>query len=182
MQQFDPPEMRISAPHAPPDEFVRNASRYVQQMLAAGASQREILTRLATAAEVLAGPGSTVSILVLDENGLLRNGASPNLPADYLDAIDRLKPDSRVGTCAAAAATGMMVVTPDFHADDKWAELRHLPLALGFVGAWSLPIKSLTGRVLGTFGTYFREHRSPTAAEQKGIQLLAEAAALVLAK
>ena len=68
--------------------------------------RREILTRLATAAEVLSGPGSAVSILVLDENGLLRNGASPNLPSDYLDAIDRLKPDARIGTCAAAAATG----------------------------------------------------------------------------
>jgi hypothetical protein len=37
--------------------------------------------------------------LILDENGLLRNGASPNLPQDYLRAIDRLKPDANVGTC-----------------------------------------------------------------------------------
>ena len=182
MHQSDPLEARTATFQPPPGEFVDNASKYVQQMLADGASRTEILTRLATAAEVLAGPGTTVSILVLDENGLLRNGASPNLPADYLDAIDRLKPDARVGTCAAAAATGSVVMTPDFCADDKWAELRHLPLALGFVGAWSLPIKSLTGTVLGTFGTYFRERRSPTVQEQKGIELLATAAALALAR
>ena len=83
---------------------------------------------LVTAGEFLAGPGVAVSILVLDEDDLLRNGASPSLPADYLAAMDRLKPDARVGTCSVAAATGLMVITPDFCADDKWAELRHLPL------------------------------------------------------
>lgn len=149
-------------------------------MLRDGTPSREILTRLATAGEALAGSGAAVSILLLDEAGLLRNGASPNLPADYLDAIDRLKPDPLIGTCAAAAATGCPVITPDFQADDKWAELRHLPMALGYVGAWSQPIKSEQGRVLGTFGTYFRDRRTPTDQERQGVERLAAAAALVL--
>jgi GAF domain-containing protein len=150
-------------------------------MLRAGISRLEILTCLVTAAETTAGPGSVVSILALDRDGLLRNAASPNLPVDYLAAIDRLRPDPGVGTCAAAAATGCVVITPDFHADDKWGELRHLPLALGFVGAWSMPIKATDGKVLGTFGTYFREHRSPSVLEQDVVERLADAAALVLA-
>jgi GAF domain-containing protein len=129
----------------------------------------------------LAGGNAAASILVLDEGGLLRNGASPNLPPDYLDAIDRLKPNANLGTCAAAAATGLPVLTPDFLADDKWAELRHLPSALGFVGAWSMPIKSPDGAVLGTFGTYFRERRVPSEREFAGVEVLAAAAALVLA-
>lgn len=149
-------------------------------MLDAGVSKREILTLLATAGEVLAGEGAVTSILVLDDDGLLRNGASPNLPTDYLAAIDRLKPNPGVGTCAAAAATGAVVITPSFVADDKWAELRHLPAALGFVGAWSMPIKNSAGKVLGTFGTYFRQSRPPTTEERKGIELLASAAALAL--
>ena len=161
-------------------EFVAQAPERVQQMLMAGASRCEILTRLATAGEVLAGGGAVVSILVINEDGLLRNGASPNLPADYLQAIDRLKPDANVGTCAAAAATGAVVMTPDFRADDKGAELRHLPLALGFQGAWSVPIKSRGGNVLGTFGTYYRERRTPTADERHGVERLAAAAALAL--
>lgn len=162
-------------------DAIEQAAAHVRQMLAAGAPRREMLTRLATAGEVLSGPGATVSILVLDEEGLLRNGASPNLPADYLDAIDRLKPNPHVGTCAAAAATGRMVITRDFLADDKWAELRHLPCSLGYVGAWSMPIKSPEGTVLGTFGTYFRDRRAPTPEEQNGVETLAAAAALVLA-
>ena len=166
---------------SPDGGAVEHAAAQVRQMLNAGTPRCEILTRLAAAGEALAGPGSTVSILVLDEEGLLRNGASPNLPSDYLHAIDRLKPDAGVGTCAAAAATGAVVITPDFYADDKWAELRHLPHSLGFVGAWSMPIKSPEGTVLGTFGTYFRDRRSPTPEERRGVELLAAAAALVLA-
>jgi hypothetical protein len=125
--------------------------------------------------------GSVASILVIDEEGLLRNGASPRLPRDYLEAIDRLRPDPKVGTCAAAAATGCIVLTPDFRADDKWAELRHLPMALGFAGAWSHPIKGGDGRVLGTFGTYFRECREPTAAERRSVERLVGAASRVIA-
>ena len=146
-------------------------------MVAGGAPRRDILTILAAAAERIARPGCAASILVLDDEGLLRNGASPNIPADYLDAIDRLKPNPRLGTCAAAAATGEVVVTPDFMADEKWAELRHLPLSLGYVGAWSTPIKGSDGRVLGTFGIYHRERHEPSEQERAAMRELAEAAA-----
>lgn len=160
--------------------FVPHAPARVQSMLDNGVARDEILNRLVAAGEILAGPGSVVSILALDDEGLLRNAASPNLPADYLKAIDRLKPNPALGTCAAAAATGLQVITEDFCADDKWAELRHLPIALGFIGAWSMPIKDAEGRVLGTFGTYYRIARRPSAAEQAGISRLAQAAAHVL--
>jgi GAF domain-containing protein len=153
------------------------ALRLVQE----GAPLRDVLAQLTSAVETLAKGRTVASILVLDRDGLLRNGASPNLPADYLDAIDRLKPNPNLGTCAAAAATGEVVDTPSFYEDEKWAELRHLPLALGFVGAWSMPIRSADGRVLGTFGTYFREHRLPTSAEREAVAALGAVAAAAIA-
>lgn len=150
------------------------------EMIESGINSREILTFLASEAELASGTDAVVSILLLDEKGLLRNAASPKLPADYLQAIDGLKPDPNVGTCAAAAATGNVVFTPSFYADNKWAELRHLPTSLGFVGAWSQPIKTNDNKVLGTFGTYFRQQRKPSEEEMKGTELLASAAARVL--
>jgi GAF domain-containing protein len=150
------------------------------QMIADGRPKNEILSFLTKAAENVAGAETVSSILLLDPEGLLRNGASPRLPGDYLKAIDGLKPNAKVGTCAAAAATGCMVVTEDFYDDNKWAELRHLPLALGFKGAWSMPIINDEGKVVGTFGTYFNKKRKPTQAEIDGVQLLAKAAAQVL--
>lgn len=151
------------------------------QMLNAGMPWRDILGLLAREGERLTGPGTTASILVLDGEGLLRNGASPGLPPDYLRAIDGIKPNPNVGTCAAAAATGTVVITLDFTADDKWAEFRHWPHSLGYVSAWSLPIKSQGDKVLGTFGTYYRQRHAPTPAELRGVEQLAAIAAHVLA-
>ena len=166
--------------HAPTARAIAEAPRHVATLLAAGTPPHVVLTGLVRLAEALAGDGSTCSILVLGKDGLLHDGCSPGLPPDYLEAIDNLRPHPELGTCAAAAATGSIVYTPDFRGDSKWAELRHLPMALGYVGAWSVPIKSGDGTVLGTFGTYFRERRMPREAEQEGVQRLAEAAALVL--
>jgi GAF domain-containing protein len=160
---------------------VTQACERAQRLMDSDAPCQEVLACLVTAAEAVSGPRSVASILVLDHEGLLRNGASPNLPPDYLDAIDRLKPHPEVGTCAAAAATGRVVLTPSFLSDGKWTELRHLPLSLGFVGAWSMPIKSTQdGRVLGTFGTYYRDTRHPTEQEKAAISTLASTAARVL--
>lgn len=164
----------------PGPRSITRSSQRALELQGEGAPLREVLTYLATAAEAELGSGSAASILMLDRDGLLRNGASPNLPPDYLDAIDRLEPSPDVGTCAAAAATGRVVITSDFRADDKWAELRHLPLALGFVGAWSVPIKRSNDSVLGTFGIYRRERGTPTEAEVDVVQALAATAATVI--
>ncbi|ANE52313.1 GAF domain-containing protein [Flavisolibacter tropicus] len=160
--------------------IAQRAVQQANQMLEEGELQHKVLTCLINAAEEIAGADSVSSILVLDKGGLLRNGCSPRLPYDYLTAIDGLKPNPLLGTCASAAATGTMVITKDFKSDDKWAELRHLPLALGFVGAWSMPIKTAEGKVLGTFGTYFRQNREPSPEEISSVQLLADTAVKVL--
>lgn len=150
-----------------------------ESMLEKGVSAQRILKHLVRAAEAFQG-NVVSSILLLDEQGLLRNGASPGLPKDYLKAIDGLKPDPKIGTCASVAATGTMVITSDFLEDNKWAELKHLPLALGFVAAWSVPIMTLNGEILGTFGTYYRDKREPSTREIGGIKTLADIAAKVL--
>jgi len=152
----------------------------VKSMLGQGHSVSTILSELVGLAESLHGPGSVASVLLLDNEGTLRNASSPNLPIDYLQAIDRIKPDPKVGTCAAAAATGEAVFTPDFFADEKWAELRQLPLGIGFNAAWSVPIKSVSGKVIGTFGAYFKNKRLPSLEEQRGLKILVQAAAVAL--
>jgi GAF domain-containing protein len=178
--------MTEAGPPAPPlpvelDAAVTQACARAAAMHRQGLPVREVLTWLATSAETLAPERTVSSILVLDAQGLLRNGASPNVPADYLAAIDRLAPDAAVGTCASAAATGRVVVTRSFLAAESWVELRHWPLSCGFRSAWSFPIKAADGRVLGTFGSYFFDEREPTALEQEIVRRLAAPAAAALA-
>lgn len=150
-------------------------------MASYGVKKSNILMYLATESEKILGAGCVVSILLIDENGLLRNGASPNLPSDYLDAIDGIQPDPFVGTCASAAATGKIVVTENFLADDKWSELKHLPLSIGYVGAWSVPIKNKHQCILGTMGVYEKSAKFPHEDDVSGIELLTKAAAHILA-
>lgn len=159
---------------------IKRVREHAVGMAGAGRSLREILGYLVQQAESASGGDAVCSVLLLDKDGLLRNGASPGLPPDYLDAIDRLKPDPAVGTCAAAAATGKVVITPNLQSDAGWRELRHLPLALGLIAAWSVPILATDGRVLGTFGTYFRRRRSPRPEERNFVEALARVARAII--
>ena len=161
--------------------LIEEAREKSGQMVCEGNDYKTVLYYLATVAENVSGKDSAASILVLDENSQLRNGGSPRLPVDYLKAIDGLKPAPGVGTCCAAAATGEIVFTPDFLTDEKWSELKHLPLSIGYGGAWSVPIKDKNGKVLGTFGTYLKEKRTPSAAEIYLNRQLAAIAADVIA-
>lgn len=157
-----------------------DAQKQSLEMLLGGSPLDEVLTYLTRVVEQQSEGRAVASILLLDEHGRLRNGASPSLPEDYINAIDGIKADPEVGTCSAAAALGEVVVTPDIDADHRWRELKHLPLGLGFRAAWSMPIVARDGRVLGTFGTYFRERREPEALERQVVEILARTAALAI--
>jgi GAF domain-containing protein len=58
--------------------------------------------------------------------------------------------------------------------------MSHLPLGLGLKAAWSLPILSSSGEVLGTFGTYFGEVRAPSVQERQLVEVVARTAALAI--
>ncbi|MFZ5656816.1 MAG: GAF domain-containing protein [Pseudomonadota bacterium] len=165
----------------PDPDAIAQAREDCLQRIRRGEPAEAVLHALACAIDRIVGDGGAASILFLDERGRLRSAASPRLPPDYLAAIDGLAPDPGVGTCAAAAATGEEVITPSFVACGRWRELGRLPLALGYVGAWSHPIRSLVDqRVLGTFGVYHRDVREPTELERAAVRQLAPVAARVL--
>lgn len=161
-------------------ETLLEAQKVALEMVVQGAPLGTILSYLTEVVEKQSDGTAVASILLLDEDGCLRNGASPSLPDDYLQAIDGLKADIDVGTCASAAASGEVIVTADIAADPKWNGIAHLPLNLGLVAAWALPIVARDGHVLGTFGTYFRERREPTAFERQVVEILARTAALAI--
>jgi signal transduction histidine kinase len=150
------------------------------ELVVTGAPLTAVLDNLVRTVETQSGGDAVASIMLLDAEGRLRNASAPNLPAHYLAAIDGLPADAEVGTCCAAAARCEVVVTPDFEADAGWVGISHLPVGIGFTGAWSMPIVGRTGRVLGTFGTYFRERRVPTAREQAVVEVLARTAAIAI--
>lgn len=161
-------------------EILIEAQKKSLEMVVKGAPLEEVLIFLTQVVEQQTEGQTVASILLLDEKGLLRNGASPNLPESYLQAIDGIKADVNVGTCSAAAASRETVITPDIAADLKWQGLAHLPLELGLKAAWTMPIIARDGHVLGTFGTYFRQRREPTDIERQVVEILGRTAALAI--
>jgi PAS domain S-box-containing protein len=151
------------------------------QLVISGAPLEEIFTRLIQTVEAEASGRAVAGILLLDPDGRrLRHGAAPSLPAAYNTAIDGVEIGPLLGTCCAAAYRGEVVITPDIASEAGWATLKHLPLELGFRAAWSMPILSASGKVLGTFGTYFRECRVPTEQEKEIVAMLCKTAALAI--
>ena len=147
-------------------------------MIERGAPLGDTLSLLCHIVEAEAcGPVRAAILLVDPHANCLRTGAAPGLPDAYNRAVDGIAISSEVGTCAAAAARGATVVTPDIERDPKWHGLSHLPLGLGLVAAWSMPIRSDDGPVLGTLGTYFTERRPPTEQEMHLVAELARTAA-----
>lgn len=161
-------------------EILIEAQKQSLEMVVKGAPLPKILIYLIRVVEQQADGQTVATILLLDEQGCLHNGASTNLSEDYLRAIEGMKADVNVGTCSAAAASGEIVITPDIAADPKWHGLAHLPLEQGFKAAWTMPIIARDGHVLGTFGTYFRERREPTAIERQVVEILGRTAALAI--
>lgn len=140
----------------------------------------QVFIELVRTLEAACGGKAIGSLMVLDSTGQrLCHGAAPSLPANYNRAIDGIEIGS-YGTCCAAAYRNEVVMTPDIESDPGWAKLKDYPLAIQLRAAWSTPIRAANGRVLGTFGTYFRECRKPTEMECEVVTMLARTAGLAI--
>lgn len=140
------------------------------KLVLAGAPLYEVLK---TVARVIEGqtPGLLCSVMLLDEDGLhLRYVAKPDLSQAYLSETDGLAIGPNEGSCGTAAFLRKPVFVVDIFSDTKWAKFRDVASAAGVRAAWSNPILSREGNVLGTFGMYYREVREPSPAEIELIQ------------
>jgi len=150
------------------------------EMIARGNPLAPILDALCRLTEELTH-GALSSILLLDaKTGQLRHGAAPSLPAAYSAAIDGALIGPAVGSCGTAAYRGEPVVVADIAIDPLWVDYRDLALAHGLRACSSTPIRSSKGEILGTFATYYREPRSPSAEEQSIIDRFAQIGSIAL--
>ncbi len=139
------------------------------KMILLGAPLNEVLTSVTRLIEGHS-EGMACSIFLLAEDGLhLRYGAAPNLPEAYRAATDGVAIGPNVGSCGAAAYLRQPVFVSDIVSHPNWANFRGIVLQSGLRAAWSTPIMSQDGKVLGTFCMYYREVRHPGPGE---IQLI----------
>jgi PAS domain S-box-containing protein len=150
------------------------------EMIARGDSRALILDALCRLVEEVAS-GSLSSILLLDPSAnRLRHGAAPSLPSAYNEAVDGVVVGPSAGSCGTAAYRGEPVIVSDISTDPLWADYRQVALAHGLRACWSTPILSSTGKVLGTFATYYREPRDPTVLDLSVIKQIVHLAGVAI--
>jgi PAS domain-containing protein len=111
---------------------------------------------------------------------MLQPAAAPSLPPSYIDAIGRVPIAVGQGSCGTAAARREMVFVDDVERSDLWATYAPIALSHGLRACWSTPIFDNSGALLGTLALYYRERRTPTAAEIDSIQCASSLASFVI--
>ena len=135
------------------------------KLILIGTSLTEVLTSITRLIEAHSS-GMLCSIFLVEEDGLhLRYAAAPNLPESYRTATDGAAVGPNGGPCSLAVYRRQSVFVADFLSDPNFVNFRGKPVSAGLLAGWSSPIMSHDGRVLGTFGMYFREVRSPSDSE-----------------
>ena len=153
----------------------------ILELIARGAALPKVLTEIAYAAEAYCDADVRCSILLLDESGTrLLHGAAPSLPKEYNDLIHGVQIGPNVGSCGKAAFHRKPCNVADIDTEPSWANLKHLALPLGLRAAWSMPIFSSGGEVLGTLGIYAMQPGLPSERATQVIDLLARTAGIAI--
>jgi formate hydrogenlyase transcriptional activator len=147
-------------------ESLRSAEKRTLEMIADGASLKDILDNLCRSIDVEASPVIS-TVLLLDADGeRLWHTAGVLVPRDWLPVISPLPVSPHAGCCGAATLSKKRVIVADVATDINWLdEYRDLAIRNGIRAAWSEPILTKDGEVLGTFALYSSEPRIPTKAE-----------------
>ncbi|HWY54097.1 MAG TPA: sigma 54-interacting transcriptional regulator [Terriglobales bacterium] len=147
-------------------ESLLAAEKRTLEMIADGASLKDVLNNLCCSIDVEAS--SVIStVLLMDPDGeRLWHTAGSLVPRDWLPVISPLPISPHAGCCGAAALLKERVIVADVATDINWLdEYRDLAIKNGIRAAWSEPILTKDGEVLGTFALYSSEPRIPTDAE-----------------
>src|SRR6266436_2846254 len=143
-------------------EALLAAEKRTLEMIASGACLADILERLCETIDAQASNIKT-AVMLMDADGMhLRHAAGPRVPKGWIDAITPLKIGPAIGSCGSAAFLKQRVIVSDIATDPLWVDYRDVALSYGLRAAWSQPLLSKNQEVLGTFGMYYTEPRTPS--------------------
>src|SRR5207248_39187 len=121
-------------------------------------------------------------VLVDPSGARLERASAPSLPDSFIMAVNGrpLRADS--GPKAMAAHLDEQVIAADLASDARWAESgwREMALSHGVHAVCATPIRSTKGKIIGAFAVYFRDPRTPTAAEHTLIEHFTNLASIAI--
>jgi len=150
------------------------------EMVALGAPLEEVLEKLVLLIESQT-PNMLGSVLLLDKDGVhVRHGAAPNLPREYVKAVDGQPIGPAAGSCGTAMYTKKPVIVADILIDPLWNSYRELANKHRLRACWSTPILSSTGKMLGSFAMYYVEPRHPRPDDLRLAELASHIAGIAI--
>ena len=155
---------------------------HILGMLAGNAPLSRVLESIVSGVEQLS-PNALSSILLLGEDGTsFSKTFAPHLPDFYNSALVGITIGPGVGSCGTAAFTGECVIVEDIATHPYWVDFRDLAARASLGACWSQPIRSSSGKVLGTFAIYHRTRHEPLAADLTLIDQSAALASIAIEK
>ncbi|HLH13304.1 MAG TPA: sensor domain-containing diguanylate cyclase, partial [Solirubrobacteraceae bacterium] len=126
-------------------------------------------------------PDARCTVLVLDRSlGVLRHGAAPSMPAEFVRQIDGLPAAEGVGACGTAAARAEVVVSAEVAADPGMREFVELAERFELRSVWSQPLVHADGEVIGTFAVYRSRPHTPGREERERVSAAARLATIAI--
>ena len=151
-------------------EALLAAEKRTLEMIANGARLADILESLCHTIDAQAG-NIISAVMLLDTDGAhLSPVAAPRLPEGWIEDITPLKVGPGIGSCGSAAFLKQRVIVSDIATDPLWVNYRDAALRLGLRAAWSQPLLSKNQQVLGTFGMYYPDPRTPSETDLRLIE------------
>jgi formate hydrogenlyase transcriptional activator len=151
------------------------------ELIVRGASLQEVLDALCDGIDAL-DPDLISSVLLADVDGQhLWPAAGRRVPEDYKQLITPLPIAPAMAACGTAAFRKERVISSDIATDPLWSgpaeKYRRMALQHGLHTAWSVPIASENGTLLGTFGLHHTKAH-PVGGDE--LQLLEKAGHIAL--
>jgi PAS domain S-box-containing protein len=100
----------------------------------------------------------------------------------YAEAVDGFEIGPASLSCGLATHTGLPILTPDVAKEPRWTPWLWLAEKFDFRGCWSFPIRTETGRFVGTLAIYWRRPREATPRELELAAVLTATAAIIIAR
>src|SRR5580704_10433715 len=151
-------------------ETLHAAEQRTLELIADGASLKDVLDQLCSSIDVQVAPSVTTVLLRDPDRECLWHGGGLGVPHEWISAIIPV-PVDEVGLCGRAAFLKERVVVPNVATEPNWPDqYRDLAIRNGIRGAWSEPIVTKDDEVLGTFALYSHEPRVPTEEDLALIQ------------
>jgi two-component system, LuxR family, sensor kinase FixL len=151
------------------------------ELAVSGAPTSAVLEVLVRAGRRQLGEDARTAVSMVDRDcARLRFAATDGMPEHYVQAADGFPIGPQSPSCGSAAHTGEVVIVGDVAVDPLWAPFLEAARQYEIRACWSFPIRSSSGKVLGTFAVYHRTPRQPHARDRERIALLIQTAAVII--